>query len=232
MDYEREVTSIQELLAYTKEDYSVWNLKSIASPWFRGQSNSDYKLIPSLFRESSIDDHIVERDINKLFRQRAGAYGSNINKYAYDEWLHLSQHVGIPTRLLDWTEGLLIALYFAIYKIPEHNACIYMLNPLELNAISINEKALGTASKDASGLYYRSSYEDEYSYKDYPIAVSPWYIHPRMVAQKSCFTIHGRKKQSFEEMFSDTLIKNNYLKKYIISREYIPSMYVELKYLV
>jgi hypothetical protein len=53
-----------------------------------------------------------------------------------DEWLFLAQHVGLPTRLLDWTEGLFIALYFALL---EDEPVIWMLDPIELNRRSCVE---------------------------------------------------------------------------------------------
>jgi hypothetical protein len=34
------------------------------------------------------------------------------------DWYLLMQHSGAPTRLLDWTEGALIALYFAVRNKP------------------------------------------------------------------------------------------------------------------
>lgn len=46
------------------------------------------------------------------------------------------QHYYIPTRLLDWSENLEIATYFAIYNHTNNkDISIYVLNPLELNKL-------------------------------------------------------------------------------------------------
>ena len=61
------------------------------------------------------------------------------------ELYELMQHYAVPTRLLDWTEGASIALYFAIrmrvfgkQELPtEKIPCVWMLNPSWLNHKSI-----------------------------------------------------------------------------------------------
>jgi hypothetical protein len=47
---------------------------------------------------------------------------------------------------------------------------------------------------------------------DFPVAILPTNIHPRMSTQKSCFTIQGRDERSLVEMVEERI-----LLKYVIN---------------
>lgn len=222
---EGKIESLTELISAIEYDLKQWNMPECSAPWFRGQSSIKYELIPSIFRKTKGGTLIDEQIISRLFRKRAGALGNvpesadKQSEQLHDQWLYLMQHVGVPTRLLDWTESALVAVYFAVHKLPETDSVVWMLNPLELNRIAIGRAALPASYDDDVWSCFRSAYSERYiPNKLYPIAILPKHSHPRMAAQRSCFTIHGAKQFSFEEMFIDTLIENGFLRKYIINQ--------------
>ncbi|QDM01786.1 FRG domain-containing protein [Aliarcobacter butzleri] len=99
------------------------------SVWYRGQTNDSYTLLPSYLR----DDFAPEKTLLSAFKQNATML-TNQHPVSSFDWLFVMQHYGIPTRLLDWTESPLIALYFALKKHADQNdAVIWALKPTELN---------------------------------------------------------------------------------------------------
>jgi len=66
---------------------------------------------------------------------------------------------------------------------------------------------------------------DEMGYQ-YPVPMHPSYLHPRMIAQRSCFTIHGKRKESLCE-----IVDVAHLKKYVIDTSQSQHLVAELRIL-
>lgn len=108
---------------------------------FRGQSSSAWQLESSL--ERSIKEFYVidrERDISKFgiytqekwmidrFQRKYPLYSTSIPaRENYFDWLAIMQHYGAPTRLLDFTYSLFVAVYFALID-AKGDASIWAVN--------------------------------------------------------------------------------------------------------
>jgi hypothetical protein len=126
------IASAHELIGEVMRDYSSWQTQS--TPWFRGEPrDTATPLLPRLFRPEEGRKH-EELKLLQHFRMKAPSLGlPYIPPREYtDQWLFLAQHVRLPTRLLDWTAGLLIALHFAVHT-REGGAVVWMLDPDGLN---------------------------------------------------------------------------------------------------
>ncbi|SRR6266851_510 len=198
---QHEATSVDNLLKLTNDIQSTWRFKKddVGLPWYRGQKIKHWRLLPNIVRQHCFDEE-VEDEIREEFVVRAPAL-SRFETLPTNDWdfYFLMQHYGAPTRLLDWTESVLIALYFAIRDNPGYyDSAVWMLDPYELNRRVIGKEevispsASGANPKDVKRVArWLPSRWSKAKLPENPVAIFPTHIARRISSQKSCFTIHG-----------------------------------------
>lgn len=170
--------------------------------WFRGHSNSKWKLLPSLYRAPYKLEH--EPALMTRFRQNALPL-INYRPASSWEWMFLMRHHGCPTRLLDWTESPLIALYFACEEKARNNCDghLWCLSPTVLN----EQWGMTGAHPGDIPAFGLGPYLEDFSLEK--VSATPGYarqpaaaIAPReagrMTVQQCVFTIHHVKRDPVE----------------------------------
>jgi hypothetical protein len=201
---ERLVRSVNEYLDVTSKVEKKWKFTNddIGRAWYRGQQRRHWRLVPSIVRQGCFDRE-TEDEIREEFAVRApGVSGSEPVPANNWDLYFLMQHYGAPTRLLDWTESPLIALYFAVRDNPGYyDSAVWALDAYELNRQVIGKEevispsAAGANPKDTKRVapwlperWSRAKLPED------PVAIFPTHIARRISSQKSCFTIHGAKE--------------------------------------
>jgi len=151
---------------------------------FRGEATARNSLTPKVGRVSSAKGSARklpykladERMALEQFKQQARPHLTHTP--ASDlEWLAIAQHHGMPTRLLDWTESVLVAAFFAVEKAGVSG-----------DALIYGVQGLRTLSKAEQRSPFRLKS---------PGIFRPPHITPRIPAQRSIFTVHPNPTRPF-----------------------------------
>ena len=180
------VRTARRLKAYEKlAEFEQWAQDHPANQWvFRGQSNKEWRLQPSVGRGDSYTLH-WERLLLDEFRRLAEPYVTSAELTEWD-WLALAQHHGLPTRLLDWTSNSLVACFFACAKARSQGG------EVDGQVIAIETRSVG---------FYESKEQrelDPFRIKSAKL-IRPRALAGRILNQRGLFSIHAQPDQYWGE---------------------------------
>lgn len=197
------------------------------SYWFRGQTSAKWPVVPSMLR-----DEVRET----LFSRRAVITDARFEQFSYnlfhlerkllDKFIYwglpmstkeyqpienytLGQHHGLPTRLLDWSNDYLMALWFAVENdspwADDSDGLLIALDPFKepqgMSPINLNNKSFWTTSKitsffkllldkDMSKTELKDAFR-EFSKYEAVVEFPEKLLCPRLINQSAHFTFHS-----------------------------------------
>ena len=122
-----------------------------SKPWWRGHAKSEWNVTPSIYHKGKAG---VESYMAVEFVRRGAVRVPNppaANETA--GWLFLMQHYGLPTRLLDWSESALVALFFAVREREYHDSdgALWALAAIRLNSSQgLNASVYGVGTPEVA----------------------------------------------------------------------------------
>lgn len=159
--------------------------------WFRGHADCAWELKPSALRQSTTEK-----------RRRAGALLAEFKRTGElrlpkppreDQelrWMQIARHHGLPTRLLDWTENPLVALYFACEQ-ADKDGMVFVFSPVDLNQLTTSDATGPFDAELNSDIFENYLPATRETHGKPPVAIEPIINTERILAQRGAFTLHG-----------------------------------------
>lgn len=192
------ISSLSEYVALITKIHDELSIAPPKTLWFRGQSDASWELVPSIYRNKNLNYY--EREMTRDFKLSTFELVNEKPKSEL-ECMFLMQHYGLQTRLLDWSESHLTALYFAVidYSKPV-DAAVWVLRPAILNLAVLGEVTIATDDHPGLSDYLLGlTHRRERRIKAIPpVALRPERNSARITAQRGGFTLHGRSSRSLD----------------------------------
>lgn len=246
------VKSLAEFIEKVSEARTDWQKDPTEELWFRGEDgkHSNSSLQPRLYRSrKQLSDLLkIEKRLFDEFERCGVQLSGGIIEDEWD-WYFLMQHHGGPTRLLDWSDGALLALHFAIRdKNPpvEADSLVYIVDPYWLNSLldelpTVKARTATWKNRADAGEFPKGDWEDEMdkiympgSEEDFqkdPLPTEPLvlefpHISRRVAAQRSRFMVFGTDPEWLRRLVGKS---DSRIREIRISAESIPTIQQDLR---
>jgi hypothetical protein len=165
--------------------------------WFRGQSKAGLTHQPAVYRDTfgqyMNEEHRFETEKHLYQDFRVFSAGIRTGLESEADIYFLQQHYRMPTRLLDWTNNALAALYFVCVEHDGEDGELFVMDAYELSKIGGIATSRHPVFRDAVKALVDWSPPDVLPNSIFP--VRPDHFDRRMSLQRSCFTFHVPKEK-------------------------------------
>src|SRR5215218_8648390 len=199
---------------FTTINLTAWNdyksfIQELSENWvFRGQLNTRWELRNAIERTDFITLYKgVDSDFVQEFKRGARNYlAKDETPEHLIEWLALMQHLGAPSRLLDFSKSPFIAAFFAYEQCeysPEANIAIWAINInyLKIKATELLVPYFGKELEASGNRVNEALFEKIFTANEYALVfpVEPFRMNRRYSLQQSIFVSTGTGHQPFME---------------------------------